>query len=313
MKFCWLVAMFGLLILSAGAEEILDANGTVTGNHKIIEVECGDYFEYPRLTAWDACDGELTNDIIQSGDEVHPELPGEYVLTYNVFDSAGNAAPEAIRTILVVDTEAPIITLYGENPVLVAMGEAYVDAGANAFDGCDGDLTARMIIGNGVDTGLVGQYTVTYDVEDAAGNTAQQALRVVNVVEGLPRTGSLSDLVLEEGMYYEWDGAVENEALVNGFQWYRHNGRFFEPLVDGAFGGGNFEGVATSTLQFAPFTARMAGLYMLEVTDDKTAVQLTANVSVEKEEGVPVAGMIGMATLAFLVSIAGTASMKRQK
>ena len=39
----------------------------------------------------------------------------------------------------VFDTTPPVITLLGDNPAVVGVGEEYVDAGATAFDDVDGD------------------------------------------------------------------------------------------------------------------------------------------------------------------------------
>ncbi len=314
MKQPWLLILATMIFVAsqADAEDPFFSTEEADGNHKTVVVECGDFFEYPTLTAWDACDGEITSDIIVGGDEVLPELVGEYVLTYNVLDTAGNAAEEATRTIQVVDTDAPLITVYGNNPALVMLGEAFVDPGANAFDVCDGDLTQQLQVNNPVDVGVSGQYTITYDVEDAAGNAAEQGFRIVNVVNDLPDVGALPDIVLEEGMFYEWDGQVNNEAMMSRFQWYRYNGRFYEPLMDGPYRNGYYQGVNTSVLQFAPFSAAMAGRYMLEVSGDKGSVERTASVTVDKEEGVPVSGVIGLVVIAFAAALTGSAALKRK-
>ncbi|MCK5860914.1 MAG: DUF5011 domain-containing protein, partial [Candidatus Hydrogenedentes bacterium] len=228
MKWLLIAAMVGGVMFTATGNDFLndypEQDYSITSNHKVVEVECGDFFDPPTLTAWDACDGEITEDIITGGDFVLTDLVGEYVITYNVFDSAENPSEEATRTVQVIDTSPPLITLFGENPALAALGEAYTDSGANAFDACDGDLTERMLLDNTVDVTVIGQYTITYNVEDAAGNAASEAIRRVHVSDDMPDASPLSDIVLLEGMYYEWDGNVENESDVNDFQWYRHNG-----------------------------------------------------------------------------------------
>lgn len=314
MKFHWLLVMVAISIVmfAANGDDLLNTDET-TGNNKVVELECGDFFEYPTLTAWDACDGEITSDIIMGGDEVVPELVGEYVITYNVFDAAGNPAEEATRTVQVIDTDAPIITLFGDNPSLVAAGEAWFDKGANAFDACDGDLSARLVVKNPVDVYAIGHYTVTYNVEDGAGNAAVEAQRLVHVVDDMPDVGSLSDIFLEEGMFYEWDGQVKNEAHVNGFQWYRNNGRHFEAVVDGPFSLGAYIGAATSALQFAPFTAAMAGEYMLEISGNKSTVQRSATVTIEKDPGVPAASALGLIAIALTTAVTGVAALKKRR
>ena len=81
-----------------------------------------------------------------------------------------------------VDTTSPIITLLGENPVSLYVGDTYVDAGVIAIDDVDGDITSSVIIGGDtIDTGVTGTYIVTYNVSDALGNTADEVTRIVNV------------------------------------------------------------------------------------------------------------------------------------
>ena len=41
---------------------------------------------------------------------------GTYSVTYDVTDTAGNAAEQKTRTVRVTDTGKPIITLTGDNP-----------------------------------------------------------------------------------------------------------------------------------------------------------------------------------------------------
>jgi hypothetical protein len=79
------------------------------------------------------------------------------------------------------DTTKPVITLLGANLVIVECGGAYADAGATATDNKDGDITARIVVENNVDTPKAGTYQVTYRVADAVGNAAT-ATRTVKVV-----------------------------------------------------------------------------------------------------------------------------------
>ena len=108
---------------------------------------------------------------------------GSYTVTYDVNDTAGNAATQVTRTVDVVDTTVPTITLSGNATVDVEVGTAYTDAGATASDNVDGDITANIVIVNPVNTNVTGTYTVTYDVNDTAGNAAAQVTRTVNVVD----------------------------------------------------------------------------------------------------------------------------------
>ena len=72
-------------------------------------------------------------------------------MTYNVTDANGNVAVEVTRTVNVVDTTLPVITLTGEATVTIEVGSTYTDAGATATDNYDGDITSSIVTVNPVD------------------------------------------------------------------------------------------------------------------------------------------------------------------
>jgi hypothetical protein len=78
------------------------------------------------------------------------------------------------------DTNAPVITLIGSNPLEIYKGATFSDLGAMVTDNVD---ATRTIMGSGtVNTATVGIYTLTYTAADAAGNLAVPVTRTVNVV-----------------------------------------------------------------------------------------------------------------------------------
>ena len=95
----------------------------------------------------------------------------------------GDAAQQTLSAYLASagDSTPPVITVLGANPVALECGGAYADAGATATDNKDGNITARIVVENNVDTPKVGTYQVIYRVTDAAGNAAT-ATRTVKVV-----------------------------------------------------------------------------------------------------------------------------------
>src|SRR6185436_7308329 len=104
-------------------------------------------------------------------------------VTYTVSDPSGNSST-ATRTVKVVDTTKPVITLTGATPQTVECHTAYHELGATASDTCAGDLTSMIVINSSaVDANTVGTYTVTYDVVDPSGNHAAQVTRTVKVVD----------------------------------------------------------------------------------------------------------------------------------
>ncbi len=126
----------------------------------------------------DAVDG--SGAAIVGGDAVNTAIPGTYLVAYTYTDAAGNAA-QVTRTVNVLDTVAPVITLNGDNPMTVYHNAAYVEPGATAADNVDASVS--VVIGGSVDTGTLGFYSVTYDATDSSGNAAIQQVRTVEVVK----------------------------------------------------------------------------------------------------------------------------------
>lgn len=149
-----------------------------------ITLECGGTYVEPGATAMDACDGDITPDIVVGGDVVNMQSARTYILTYNVTDGAGNAAAQMIRIVRIIDTTVPVIELLGEAEVSVECGDAFIDPGATAADACDGDLTAEIAVsGDEVDTNTVGTYVISYDVTDGERHAAAPVTRTVTVAD----------------------------------------------------------------------------------------------------------------------------------
>jgi hypothetical protein len=78
------------------------------------------------------------------------------------------------------DVNPPEITMNGQEKDTVVLGNGWTDAGVTAKDAEDGNLTAAVVIKGSVTTSFAGTYTVSYYVEDKAGNFAE-ATRTVTV------------------------------------------------------------------------------------------------------------------------------------
>ena len=107
----------------------------------VVTIECGTG-TYTELgaTASDLVDGTVTVAITGSVDAT---MAGSYVIAYNATDAAGNAAEEVTRTVNVVDTTPPTLTVDAEPLVLWPANHDYHtvsldDLGLAAGDDCDG-------------------------------------------------------------------------------------------------------------------------------------------------------------------------------
>ncbi len=149
-------------------------------------VEAGDAYPEQGATAADNYDGDLSAAIVIDASAVNTSLLGDYTVTYDVSDGSGNAAVTVARTVTVVDTTPPVITLVGDNPFTLEAATAFVDPGASAADPVFGDLTALIIVdASAIIPNVEGSYPVTYDVTDASGNAAATVIRTVVVDDSI--------------------------------------------------------------------------------------------------------------------------------
>ena len=79
----------------------------------------------------------------------------------------------------------PTMTLLGDNPVNMYIGETYRDEGATAHDNVNGDITDKIIVTGYVNPDKPGAYTLTYSVEDSEGNEALPLTRTINVIDNV--------------------------------------------------------------------------------------------------------------------------------
>jgi hypothetical protein len=79
------------------------------------------------------------------------------------------------------DKTIPVITISGASQIDHILNTAYTDLGATATDDIDGNVSANIAVTGSVNTNLTGNYTLTYNVSDAAGNAATPVTRTVRV------------------------------------------------------------------------------------------------------------------------------------
>jgi hypothetical protein len=138
-------------------------------------LECGTPYVDPGVTAVDLCSWAT---LVKSG-SVNWRQPGRYTLSYSATDLAGNRAVPALRTVNVVDTQAPSIALLGASSQEVSAGMPYSDPGATAADQCSGLVTVSVT--GSVNTSVPGTYVLRFSARDRAGNTSQTLTRTVTV------------------------------------------------------------------------------------------------------------------------------------
>ena len=171
---------------------VISLNGGAT-----ISQEAMVAYQESGATATDDVDGAV--DVTVAG-TVDVTVLGDYILSYVATDSAGNQSTVE-RTVQVVDTTPPVITLNGGASYLQFINTVFEDPGASAFDALDGEV-AVSISGDEIDVSSVGDYVLTYSATDASGNTAE-ASRTVTVGDGL----GIHSVVVSQSMIRENGGA----------------------------------------------------------------------------------------------------------
>jgi hypothetical protein len=127
------------------------------------------------IKAMDNLDGDISNKITYSG-SVNNLVPGEYKITYRVVDSFNNSATKDVFIIINKDLTPPVFS--GPSRVIIKRGELLnlnpLLHGISAVDKIDGNLTSKITYIGSVNINLVGNYSITYNVEDASGNGASK-------------------------------------------------------------------------------------------------------------------------------------------
>ncbi len=113
---------------------------------------------------------------------VTTSIAGTYTVTYSSAGANSITRKIIVATVpITVDNTKPVITIVGSNPITIARGSSYTDAGATATDNKDGNITARITVSGSVNTNSKGTYYINYDVSDSSGNKANTVIRTINV------------------------------------------------------------------------------------------------------------------------------------
>jgi surface protein len=182
-----------------------------------VTVDYGQTYTDAGATAGDKVDGDIpAGNIVTNINDLDTTEIGDFILTYNVSDTAGLAAKQVTRTIIVYDPFPPTILMTGHTPVLVEKNSDYIDAGATATDHIDGTIPdSNIVTVNNVKTSIVGTYTVTYNVKDKEGNAATERTRTVKVVDSPPVIQLIGNptVTIDYGEIYIDAGATASDPI----------------------------------------------------------------------------------------------------
>ena len=159
---------------------------------------------------------------------IDTNVAGTTVLTYSCNDAAGNNATAVTRDVEVLaDTLFPVITLAGDDPIVVSVGSPYIEPGGSICSDTDplpqnppllfdlGDPAFTVDKGPAdIDTTVAGDTTLTYTCTDPAGNIVT-ALRTVSVVEAQSFaiiSMNITDVNGPDGLGYNFAGPPDGLA-----------------------------------------------------------------------------------------------------
>ena len=148
---------------------------TLLGNSLIV-LEVFSTFQEPGFTVSDGA----AQDVIVSG-AVDMNRLGSYTLSYDVTNSDGIAAQTVYRTVQVVDTTAPTITLIGSSSMTHRVKVAFRDPGVRIQDNYD--TSPKLLVEGEVDVEVLGLYEIRYTAEDQSGNQSLAISRFVEVID----------------------------------------------------------------------------------------------------------------------------------
>ncbi len=132
---------------------------------------------------------------------VNPFVLGTYQDTYTATDAAGNVSVK-VRTVHVVDDEAPVVTSKIGGMLRVGVGSQF-DAidyilFSDNYDGPDVLFNNHTLVHNDINVWEPGLYSATFKTEDNSGNESNEHVILVEVSHDyFPLTGSVTDLSLE--------------------------------------------------------------------------------------------------------------------
>ena len=93
-----------------------------------VTLEVGSIYSDAGATANDNIDGNITSNIVVTGDTVNSSVLKTYTIHYDVTDTSGNHALQITRVVNVVDTTKPVITLTGTATGTILKNTTYTDS-----------------------------------------------------------------------------------------------------------------------------------------------------------------------------------------
>ena len=169
---------------------------------------------YKELGAKIIIDGiDKSEEIKIDTNDLNTKKTGTYHVIYT-YTINMNQIKTLYRTITVVDNEAPMLKLLGENIYTMLVNETYKEPGVLVSDNSNEELLDKVEIENNINTRIPGTYQVKYTVKDSSGNetTKYRTVQVKNTY--VSNTNSITyNNFTDNGLFIK--GTVQNYNFQN--------------------------------------------------------------------------------------------------
>ena len=139
--------------------------------------------------ATDASGRDISDSVICDLSDLNMSRSGSYQISYIAVDRLGRKSAAVYRTVHVGIGQSPVITIAGDNPVILALNSEFTPPSATAVSS-DGntDLSESVVVNaEAVDTSVPGTYSVYYTVSDTGGLSTTEILTVYVLESDIPR------------------------------------------------------------------------------------------------------------------------------
>ena len=139
--------------------------------------------------ATDASGRDISDSVICDLSALNMSRSGSYQISYIAVDRLGRKSAAVYRTVHVGIGQSPVITIAGDNPVILALNSEFTPPSATAVSS-DGntDLSESVVVNaETVDTSVPGTYSVYYTVSDTGGLSTTEILTVYVLESDIPR------------------------------------------------------------------------------------------------------------------------------
>lgn len=200
--------------------------------------------------------------------KVHNNVNTDELGDYDVLYTIGKKHLK--RHVKVTDRKPPVITLEGGDTIDINYKSEYEEPGYNANDNLDGDVSSNVIVSGSVDTSIVGEYKITYNVKDSLNNEVTKT-RIVRVLDTEGPT------ITFKNPYYGY-GILNKKVKLDNYK-----------AVD------NLDGDVTSNVEVddSLLNNKKAGIYEVtykvkDSSENETVIKRQINIQKKNTKGIPV-------------------------